>query len=203
MTEGFNAADNSSIVPVILPIALDNCQNSVVVEAAGGKRANCKGFFRLTVEEFAENAIATITRVMFKGDRILLPQAGEDIAAIILETEFHKLYYLIAELKPSQFLPDEEEYYQDEGEIHCIYPDEVLDDFDNILADVTEFNELFGLLPTEEMGEDVDIFRPVAILMSVERFWISEYLMAEKLRLKRLLNYFKFFAWGRTNNTDK
>ncbi|MEG4091532.1 hypothetical protein [Microcoleus sp. Pol12B4] len=37
ITEGFNAADNSSIVPVILPIALDNCQNSVVGEAAGGK----------------------------------------------------------------------------------------------------------------------------------------------------------------------
>ncbi|MEG4405076.1 hypothetical protein [Microcoleus sp. MON2_D5] len=37
MTEGFNAADNSSIVPVILPIALDNCQNYVVGEAAEGK----------------------------------------------------------------------------------------------------------------------------------------------------------------------
>jgi hypothetical protein len=36
------------------------------------------------------------------------------------------------------------------------------------------------------MGEDVDIFMPVAILMSVDRFWISEYLMAEKLRLKRV-----------------
>jgi hypothetical protein len=39
MTEGFNAADNSSIVPVILPLTLDNCQNSVVGEAQGGKRA--------------------------------------------------------------------------------------------------------------------------------------------------------------------
>jgi|GEM_PF-873865 len=195
MTEGFNAADKSLLVPVILPLALDNCQNSVGGEAAGGKRAipcgiaalhGCEGFFRLTVEEFCQNAIATIKRVMFKGDRILLQQAGEDIAAIIVETEFHKLDYLIAELKPSQFLPDEEEYYEDEGGIHCIYPDELLDDFDNILADVTEFNELFGLLPTEEMGEDVDIFMPVAILMSVDRFWISEYLMAENLRLKRL-----------------
>jgi hypothetical protein len=187
MTEGFNAADKSLVVPVILPLALDNCQNSVVGSAAGGKPAiGCEGFFRLTVEEFCQNAIATIKRVMFKGDRILLQQAGEDIAAIIVETEFHKLDYLIAELKPSQFLPDEEEYYEDEGGIHCIYPDELLDDFDNILADVTEFNELFGLLPTEEMGENVDFFMPVAILMSVDRFWISEYLMAEKLRLKRL-----------------
>ncbi|MEG4531168.1 hypothetical protein [Microcoleus sp. D2_18a_D3] len=52
MTEGFNTADNSSIVPIILPIALDYCQNSVVGEAAGEKRASCEGFFRLTVEEF-------------------------------------------------------------------------------------------------------------------------------------------------------
>jgi hypothetical protein len=73
MTEGFNAADNSSIVPVILPLALDNCQNSVVGSAAAGKRAiGCEGFFRLTVEAFCPNAIATIKRVMFKGDRILL-----------------------------------------------------------------------------------------------------------------------------------
>ena len=80
MTEGFNVADNSSIVPVILPLALDNCQNSVVGSAAGGKRAipcgiaalhGCEGFFRLTVEEFCQNAIATIKRVMFQGDRIL------------------------------------------------------------------------------------------------------------------------------------
>jgi hypothetical protein len=123
---------------------------------------------------------------MFEGDRILLQQAREDIAAIVVETEFHKLDYLIAELKPSQFLPDEEEYYEDRGGIHCIYPDELLDDFDNILADVTGFKELFGLLSTAEMGEDVDIFMPIAILISVDRFWISEYLIAEKLRLKRL-----------------
>jgi hypothetical protein len=32
----------------------------------------------------------------------------------------------MADLKPSQFLPDEEEYYEDEGGIHCIYRDEVL-----------------------------------------------------------------------------
>lgn len=52
MTEGFNAADNSSIAPVILLIALDNCQNSAVGAAVGAKLASCEGFFRLTVEEF-------------------------------------------------------------------------------------------------------------------------------------------------------
>ncbi|MEG4962190.1 MULTISPECIES: type II toxin-antitoxin system Phd/YefM family antitoxin [unclassified Microcoleus] len=184
MTEGFNAADNSSIVPVILPIALDNCQNSVVGEAAGGKRASCEGFFRLTADLFCENAIATIKRVMFKGDRILLQQAGEDVGAIILESEFEKLDYLIAELKPSQFLPEEEAYYEDERGIHCIYPDELVEDIDNILADVNEFDQLFGLLPTQEMGEDVDICMPAAILMSVDRLWIPEYLIAENLSRK-------------------
>ncbi|WP_333039258.1 MULTISPECIES: hypothetical protein [unclassified Microcoleus] len=59
ITEGFNAADNSSIVPVILPIALDSCQNSVVRESAWGKRASFEGFFRLTADEFCQNAIAT------------------------------------------------------------------------------------------------------------------------------------------------
>ena len=64
MTEGFNAADNSSIVPVILAIALDNCQNSVAGEAAGGKQASCEGFFHLTADLFCANAIATNKRVI-------------------------------------------------------------------------------------------------------------------------------------------
>ncbi|MEG3966141.1 type II toxin-antitoxin system Phd/YefM family antitoxin [Microcoleus sp. T2B6] len=181
MTEGFNAVDSSSIVPVILPLVLDNCQNYVVGGAAGDKRAiTGEGFFRLNVEDLRENAIAIIKRVMFKGDRILLQEAGEDVGAIVPEAEFHKLGYLIAELKPSQFLPHEEEYYEDEGGIHCIYPDELLEDFDNILAYVNQDDELFGLLPTEEMGDDVDIFMPVAILMSVDRFWVPDYVIAER-----------------------
>ncbi|UNU24327.1 hypothetical protein [Microcoleus vaginatus] len=64
ITEGFNAADNSLVVPVILPIALGFCQNSVAGEASGGKRANCKGFFRLTGEKLGENAINIIKRVI-------------------------------------------------------------------------------------------------------------------------------------------
>jgi hypothetical protein len=150
----------------------------------GCKTIGCEGFFRLTVEEFSANAIEIIKGVMQKGDRIILQQAGEDVGAIILESEFEKLDYLIAELKPSQFLPEEEAYYEDERGIHCIYPDELVEDIDNILADVNEFHELFGLLPTEEMGEDVDICIPVAILMSVDRFWVPEYLIAENLSRK-------------------
>ena len=186
MTEGFNAADNSSIAPTILPIALDHCQNSAAGAAVGDRRAGSEGFFRLTVEEFSANAIGIIKRVMQKGDRIILQQAEEDIAAIILEAEFHKLDYLMEELKPSQFFPDEEAYYENDEAIHCIYPDELVEDIDNILADVNEFDELFGLLPTEEMGENVDIVMSVAILMSIDRFWVPDYLMAEQARLKML-----------------
>lgn len=181
MTEGFNAVNNSSIVPIILPIAVDNCQTSVALEAVEDKLAiEGEGFIRLTIEEFQESAIDIIKRVMLKGDRFLLQQAGEDVAAVIPEAEFHKLDYWMAEIKPSQFMPEEEEYYVDEGAIHCIYPDEVLEDLDNILADVKEFDELFGLLPISEMGRDVDIFMPVAILMSADRFWVPEYVIAEK-----------------------
>ena len=185
MTEGFNAADNT-ILPVILPIAPDDYENYVVGGAVGEKSASCEGFFRLTVEDFRENAIRIIKQVMFKGDRILLQQAGEDVGAIVPEAEFHKLDYLMAEIKPSQFLPDEEEYYENDGAIHCIYPHELLEDLDNILADVIEFDELFGLLPTIEMGKDVDIFISAAILMSVDRFWVPDYVMAERQAIIRV-----------------
>jgi hypothetical protein len=181
MAERHKAADNSSIVPVSTREMQENCQNSVVRADAGENRAiDCEGFIRLTTDEFLESAIDIIKRVMFQGDRILLQQAGEDVGAIVPEAEFHKLDYLMVEIKPSQFMPEEEEYYEDEGAIHCIYPDELVEDLDNILADVNEFDELFGLLPTAEMGEDVDIYMPVAILMSVDRFWVPDYVIAER-----------------------
>ncbi|WP_377474139.1 MAG: type II toxin-antitoxin system Phd/YefM family antitoxin [Microcoleus anatoxicus] len=181
MTEGFDAVDNSSIVPVILPIAPAHCQNFVPGAAVTEKEAIAgEGFFRLSVEHFRQNAMEIMKRVMFQGDRILLQEAGEDVGAIVPEAEFHKLDYLMAEIKPSQFMPEEEAYYEDEGAIHCIYPDEFLDDLENILADVNEFDELFGLIPTKEMGEDVDIFMSAAIVMSVDRFWVPDYVMAER-----------------------
>jgi hypothetical protein len=181
MIQGHKAADNSSIVPPSVKEMPDHFENAVVCGDLGenGEIIDGEGFIRLTTEEFQESAIDIIKRVMLKGDRFLLQQAGKDVAAIVLEAEFHKLDYLMAQLKPSQFLPEEEEYYEDERGIHCIYPDELLEDFDKILAYVNQDDELFGLLPTAELGEDVDIFMPVAILMSVDRFWIPEYLMAE------------------------
>jgi hypothetical protein len=181
MTQGHNAADKSLIVPVSIREIPNNFQKSAVRADAREKQAiDCEGFIRLTTEEFQESAIDIIKRVMFKGDRFLLQQTGEDVGAIVPEAEFHKLDYWMAEIKPSQFMPEEEEYYADVRGIHCIYPDEVLADFDNILADVKEFDELFGLLPISEMGRDVDIYMPVAILMSADRFWVAEYVIAEK-----------------------
>lgn len=183
MAERHKAADNSPIVPGSAREVQGYLGNSVVCGDVGENRVTTiagEGFFRLTVEDFRENAIEIMKRVMFQGDRILLQEAGEDVGAIVPEAEFHKLDYLMAEIKPSQFMPDEEAYYEDEGAIHCIYPDEFLDDLENILADVNEFDELFGLLPTKEMGEDVDIFISAAIVMSVDRFWVPDYVMAER-----------------------
>jgi len=51
----------------------DYFEDAVVRGDLGEKRLiiGCEGFFWLTVEEFCQNAIATIKRVMFKGHRIL------------------------------------------------------------------------------------------------------------------------------------
>jgi hypothetical protein len=51
----------------------DYFEDAVVRGDLGEKRViiGCEGFFRLTVEDFCENAIEIIKRVMLKGDRIL------------------------------------------------------------------------------------------------------------------------------------
>jgi hypothetical protein len=181
MTQGHKAADKSSIAPVSMREMPENCQNSVVRADVGENRAiENDAFIRLTTDEFLASAIDIIKRVMLNGDRFLLQQAEEDIIAIVPEAEFHKLDYLMVELKPSQFLPEDNEYYENDRGIHCIDLEEFLDNFDNILAYVNQDDELFGLVPTVEMGEEVDILMPVAILMSVDRFWIPEYVMAER-----------------------
>ena len=64
--------DNSSIVPVSVREMSDYCEDAAVRGDLGEKRViiGWEGFFRLTVEEFCENAIEIIKRVMLKGDRI-------------------------------------------------------------------------------------------------------------------------------------
>lgn len=65
--------------------------------------------------------------------------------------------------------------------VHCIYLDEVQADFDDILEAVRLDGELFGLLPTPNLGgQEVDVFAPVAILMPIDKFWVPDYLIQEK-----------------------
>ncbi len=140
-----------------------------------------KGFIRLTSDEVRDSLVDIMRRVLFEGERILLLEAGEEVAAIIPVKEFERLGYLMDWLKPSQYLPEEEAYYEDERGIHCLYAGEIQEYFADILEDVRSEGELFGLLPPANLGgREVDIFMPVAILMSAERFWVPEYIMAEK-----------------------
>jgi len=106
MTEGSAAADCSSIVPASAPEVQDSFDRFAALGDAGENRAiGCEGFLRLTVGDFRKNSLEIIRRVMFQGDRFVLHQAGEDIAAVIPEAEFYRLSCLMDELKPPQFLP--------------------------------------------------------------------------------------------------
>jgi prevent-host-death family protein len=138
-----------------------------------------EGFIRLTTHEVRDNLIDAIARVMLKGERIVLEQAGEEVAAIIPRREFERLDELMYQFKPSPYTPEEEDYY--DNAIHCVYPEEVQAEFDDILEQVMLDGELFGLLPVENLGgKKVDIFTPVAILMPINKFWIPEYVIREK-----------------------
>ena len=138
-----------------------------------------EGFIRLTTHEVRDNLIDAIARVMLKGERIVLEQAGEEVAAIIPRREFERLDELMYQFKPSPYNPEEEDYY--DNAIHCVYPEEVQSEFDDILEQVMLDGELFGLLPIENLGgKKVDIFTPVAILMSIDKFWLPEYVIREK-----------------------
>ncbi|MCU0541293.1 MAG: hypothetical protein MUE44_03795 [Oscillatoriaceae cyanobacterium Prado104] len=108
MAEIHTTAGNSSIVPAMAREVQDNSDNSAPL---GNGASGGEGFLRLTAEEFCRNPIEIIKRVMLRGDRILLQQAGEDVAAIVLDSEFHKLDDLMFQIKPSQFGLEEEEYY--------------------------------------------------------------------------------------------
>jgi hypothetical protein len=142
-----------------------------------------EGFIRLSTDEIRENLLDALIRIVTQGTRIVLQQAGEDVAAIIPAREFTRLDALIHEIKSSLYFPEDDEYYEDERGIHCIYPDEVKSDFADILAAVRVDGELFGLLPTPNLGgKDVDIFMPVAVLMPIEKFWLPEYIINEGKR---------------------
>ncbi len=144
-----------------------------------------KGYTRLTADEIKENLVEIIRRVMIDKERILVERDGEEVAAIVPVREFEDLHDLLKEIKPSQFNPDEEEYYVNDKWIHCMYPKQILENFEEILEAIAEDNELFGLLPIENLGgQKVDIFMPVATMMSMDFFWIPDYVMAAKNELE-------------------
>lgn len=144
-----------------------------------------EGFIRWSTEEVRSNLLEALKTVVLAGKRIVLQQDGEEVAAIIPIKEFHRLEYLEHELVPPIWEPYEEEFYEDDGGIHCVLLDEMQAEFDDILTEVTVYNELFGLLPPEKLsGKKFDVFSPVAIMMNIDKFWVPEYWIYEKDRLK-------------------
>ena len=144
-----------------------------------------EGFVRSSIEEVRGNLLEALKTVVLEGKRIVLQQAGEEVAAIIPVKEFERLEYLEHELVPPIWEPYEEEYYEDEGGIHCVLVDEMEAEFDEIITEVTVYNELFALLPPQHLsGKEFDTFAPVAIVMNIKKFWVSEYWIGEMHRLK-------------------
>ncbi|MDY6804368.1 MAG: type II toxin-antitoxin system Phd/YefM family antitoxin [Cyanobacteriota bacterium] len=143
------------------------------------------GYSRLSDDEVKENLVEIIRRVMVEKERIVVELNGEEVAAIVPIDEFERLDYLLNDLKPSEFNPDEEDYYANDTAIHCMRPEQIIENIEEILAAIAEDNELFGLLPPPNLGgKKVDIFMPVAIMMSMDFFWIPDYLMAAKNELE-------------------
>ena len=146
-----------------------------------------EGFIRWSTEQVKGNLLEALKTVVLAGKRIVLQQAGQEVAAIIPVKEFERLEYLEHELVPPIWEPYEEEYYEDDGGIHCVLLDEVEAEFDDIITEVQVYNELFGLLPPRNLsGKEFDVYAPVAIMMNIKKFWVSEYWMGEKDRLKAL-----------------
>jgi prevent-host-death family protein len=144
-----------------------------------------EGFIRWGTQEIRGNLLEALKIVVLAGKRIVIQQAGEEVAAIIPIKEFHRLENLEHELVPPIWEPYEEEYYEDDGGIHCILLDEMEAEFDDIITEVTVYNELFGLLPPQHLADkEFDTFAPVAILMNIDKFWVPEYWISEKDRLK-------------------
>lgn len=144
-----------------------------------------KGYTRLTPDELKENLVEIIRRVMMDKERMVVERDGEEVAAIVPSREFEDLDDLLKDLKPSQFNPDEEEFYANDKVIHCMRPSKIIEDIEEILEAIAEDNELFGLLPVPNLGgQKVDIFMPVAIMMSMDYFWIPDYIIAAKNELE-------------------
>lgn len=146
-----------------------------------------EGFIRLTTTRAQVSLLEVLKNVVISGQRVVLEQDGEDIAAIIPSREFRQLDYLKQELLPFPYDFYEEEYDEYDRGIHCVDLEELEDEWDGILVEVTECGEFFGILPPECLAEyKFDIYHPVAILMNMKHFWVSEYLVSEKQRMSIL-----------------
>ena len=77
-----------------------------------------EGFIRLTTDEVKNNLVDVVARVMIQGERIVLQQAGEEVAAIIPRRELERLDALMYEMKPGPYLPEDEEYYDEGSPLH-------------------------------------------------------------------------------------
>lgn len=140
-----------------------------------------KGFIRITTEELKNNITGIMMLVSMEKLRYLVQEDGKYIAALIPCDEFEKLNNILHDIKPSQYLPEDEEYYEDDIAIHGIYCEEFLENFEAIIEDAF-YEECFGLIPSKDMEEidkNLDIFMPIAILISADWFWIPEYYIAE------------------------
>ena len=145
MAEGYLTPEDSPIVRVSADEARDKFAETVSPVAAGEERV--RGFIRLSTDEVRDGLVDIMRRVLVEGERILLQQAGEEVAAIIPVEEFNRLGYLMQGLKPSQYLPEEEAYYEHERGIHCLYADDLQKYFAYILEEVRSEGELLGCCP--------------------------------------------------------
>jgi hypothetical protein len=147
-----------------------------------------EGLIRIAVGDVRANCLDILRRVVFLKERFILMLAEQEVAAIIPIREFEKLQYVKHKLVPRPHDIYEDGYYYedcaDERGIHCINLDEWQEEFDEVLAEVYENDELFGLLPPKSLaGKKFDVFMPVVLMMNIRHFWIPEYLFYEKERV--------------------
>ncbi|HEY9808634.1 MAG TPA: hypothetical protein V6D13_04780 [Halomicronema sp.] len=141
-----------------------------------------EGFIRITTEEFKNNLTGIMMLVSLEKMRFLVQKDEKDIAAVISCGEFEKFQDIIDDIKPSQYLPYEEDCHDDDICIHGVYWDDFLESFETILKDVFYEEQCFGLMASKDMDnfdKSLDIFMPTAIVMSANWFWVSEYYIAE------------------------
>ncbi|MTJ07743.1 MULTISPECIES: type II toxin-antitoxin system Phd/YefM family antitoxin [unclassified Anabaena] len=133
------------------------------------------GFIRLQIDVIQSKISLIISEVILEKQRLVLAKWGKDVAAIIPDDEFERLEWLRYDIQYGQFQLDEE-YDDDESGIPCISINELEFNFDCILAQVMDNDEIFGLtFPTASFEDNNENFISGAILMNINNFWIPDY----------------------------